>query len=187
MRHVTRQIAFEPGGWTPERAAKVTELFDGLAPGWNQREGIQRLEPLLDALDRGGPFRDTAVELGSGTGLMTATIASHFASVVAVDLSMEMLRLAPSVGAPRVQADGAHLPLPDGSAGAVVLVNAFLFPDEVHRVTQPGSALVWVNTVGDRTPIHLPAEEVDRALGGNWEGVAAEAGWGTWAVFRRPA
>src|SRR2546421_7726336 len=71
MRHVTQQIAFDPGGWTPERSAKVAELFDGLAPGWNQREGIQRREPLVDALDRGGPWSGVAVEVGSGTGLMT--------------------------------------------------------------------------------------------------------------------
>ena len=181
MRKVTEQIAFEPGGWTRERAAKVAELFDGLAPGWNQREGIGRLEPLLDALDRGGPWSGLAVEVGSGTGLMTDAIAKHFDSVVSVDLAMEMLRLAPPRHL-RVRADGGALPVPDGRAGAVVLVNAFLFPAEAARVT---NTVVWVNTIGDQTPIHLSAEDVGRALGASWDGVASEAGWGSWAVFRR--
>jgi hypothetical protein len=181
MRKVTQQIAFEPGGWTPGRAAKVAELFDGLAPEWNQRRGIARQEPLLDALDRGGPWEGLAVEVGSGTGLMTDTIAKHFDSVLSVDLAMEMLRLA-SPRHLRVRADGVMLPVPDSCAGAVVLVNAFLFPSEVSRITR---TVLWVNTVGDRTPIHLSAEDVGRALGDVWEGVASDAGWGTWAVFRR--
>jgi hypothetical protein len=46
-------------------------------------------------------------------------------------------------------------------------------------------ALVWVNTAGDRTPIHLTADDVEAALPGPWDGIASEAGWGTWAVLRR--
>ena len=40
----------------------------------------------------------------------------------------------------RIQADGAQLPLRDGSTSAVVLVNAFLFPAEVDRVLSRGTA-----------------------------------------------
>jgi hypothetical protein len=52
-------------------------------------------------------------------------------------------------------------------------------------VLAPPGALVWVNTLGPNTPIHLTAEEVDAALGGSWDIVASEAGWGTWCVARR--
>ncbi len=190
IRAVTRQVAFEPGGWTPERAAKVGALFDELAPAWNERDDPARRDALGDALDRGGPFDPEArcIEVGSGTGLFTRLLLDRFDEVIAVDLAFEMLRRAPDEPrAPRVRADAARLPLPDASAGAVALVNALLFPQEVDRVVAPGGALVWVNTFGDRTPIHLPAGDVDRALGGGWEGVASEAGWGTWAVFRKPA
>lgn len=190
MRKVTRQIAFDPGGWTAERRAKVAELFDSLAPEWHTKASSERTEPVMDALDRGGPFLDgPCLEVGSGIGLLSPVLAARFGLVVALDLSMEMLRLAPSSPdtAFRVQGDGGFLPVPSSSMAVVVLVNAFLFPAEVERVLQPGGAVVWVNTAGDATPIHLSADEVDAALGGRWDGIAADAGWGTWAAFRRPA
>jgi SAM-dependent methyltransferase len=186
MRAVTRQVAFEPGGWTRQRAAKVAELFDGLAPDWHTRDSRPRRQPLDDALARGGPMgTDLWVEVGSGTGLLTPVLAAHCRCLVAVDISAEMLRLAPSGVGVRVQADAARMPVRDRCVDALVLVNAFLFPLEAARVVQAGGVVVWVNTSGDRTPIHLAADEVNRALGADWDGVAAEAGWGTWAVLRR--
>jgi hypothetical protein len=44
---------------------------------------------------------------------------------------------------------------------------------------------VWVNTLGDQTPIHLPPGDVERALPGDWNGVTARAGTGQWTVLRR--
>jgi len=189
MRKVTQQIAFEATGWTDERRGKVAALFDGLAESWQQRDVANRHEALIDALDRGGPFAPgLCVELGSGTGAFTDDVIARFSDVVSVDLSFEMLRRAPSQAAPRVQADAGDLPFVDGSVGVVVLVNMFLFPGELDRVLAPGGAVVWVSALGDRTPIYLDAESVERALapfGGPWDGVASAAGWGTWAVFRR--
>lgn len=186
MRQVTRQVAFEPGGWTAERRAKVAELFDGLAPEWHNRASSERTEPVIDALERGDPcFEGPCMEVGSGIGLLTPVLAARFESVIALDLSMAMLRLAP-VEPPRVQGDGACLPVTDAALASVVLVNAFLFPAEVTRALRPGGTVVWVNTKGDATPIYLSAGDVDAALGGKWDGVDSEAGWGTWAVFRKP-
>jgi SAM-dependent methyltransferase len=183
IRQVTRQIAFEPGGWDADRRGKVAQLFDGLAPTWHEREAATEHDALLDALDRGGPYDDgPCLEVGSGTGAFTANLTGRFERVVSVDLSAEMLRRARG---PRVLADSAELPFPSGAAGAVVLVNMFLFPGEVDRVLRPGGALVWVSVLGDATPIYLSAEDVDRALPGDWAGTAADAGWGSWAVFRR--
>ena len=45
--------------------------------------------------------------------------------------------------------------------------------------------LLWVSTNGDQTPIYLPPADVLSALPGRWEGVTAEAGWGTWLTARR--
>jgi len=42
-----------------------------------------------------------------------------------------------------------------------------------------------VSTLGDATPIYLPPADVMRALPGEWDGVTADAGWGTWLVARR--
>jgi SAM-dependent methyltransferase len=189
MRKVTRQVAFEPGGWTPDRRAKVAALFDGLASSWHERDAATRHDALLDALDRGAPFpAGPVLELGSGVGAFTADLTERFGdgAVVSVDLSWEMLRRAPAaLPLGRVLADSALLPFASASVGTVVLVNMFLFPAEVDRVLRSDGVLVWVSAVGDVTPIYLVAEDVERALPGRWEGVASEAGWGSWAVFRR--
>ncbi|MGI8684459.1 MAG: hypothetical protein ACR2MO_05120, partial [Acidimicrobiales bacterium] len=87
----------------------------------------------------------------------------------------------------RLRADSSTLPVRHGAAAVVALVNMFLFPAEVDRVLAPDGVLLWVNTLGDATPIHLPATDVQAALPGDWDGVAADAGWGTWATFRRAA
>ena len=186
MRKVTRQVAFQPDGWTPERAERVAMLFDALAPEWHTKGSPERTDALVDALARGGPYdqQRPCLELGSGIGLFTDRVVDRFGrgNVVAVDLSYEMLKRAPADVAPRVQADAARLPFRDATFATAVLVNMLLFPHEVARVAD---ALVWVNTVGDATPIHLSAEEVEAALPGAWDGVHADAGWGTWAVLRK--
>lgn len=190
MRAVTRAVAFEPDGWTAERQAEVVELFDRLAPEWSSRDVPGRELPILDALDRGltavapQPLA-RAVELGGGSGLYSAAMAERFATLVTLDLSWEMIRLVPDGPALPVQGDGSRLPFADGSIDALVLVNMFLFPAEAERVLAPGGVVVWVNSRGPETPIHLTADEVDHALPGHWDGVASRAGWGTWSVHRR--
>ena len=72
-----------------------------------------------------------------------------------------------------------------GHADAIVLVNCFLFPDEVDRVLAPGGVVVWVNSSGSETPIHLPPQDVVEALPGRWEGVESTAGIGIWSVLWR--
>ncbi len=185
IRKMTRQVAFEPRGWTPERASKVADLFNGLAPEWGERVSLHRSEPLEDALERGDVAAGLCVEVGSGTGIGKASLAKRFPRVVAVDLAIEMLRRAPSEDAARVQADAARLPVASLAAASIVLFNALLFPSELERVLAAGGTIVWVNTLGDRTPIHLPVRDVERALPGEWSGVASEAAWGIWAVLRR--
>ncbi len=125
--------------------------------------------------DHGG---DVCVELGSGIGAYTPSLASRWGRVLATEVSLEMLRLAPAEVGHRVLADGARLPLAGGAAAAVVLVNCFLFPDEVDRVLAPDGVVVWVNSSGAETPIHLPSDDVVAALPGRWEGVQSTAGLG---------
>jgi SAM-dependent methyltransferase len=192
MRKVTQQVAFEPGAWDAERRRKVRDLFDSMAAEWNARDGMERHEALGDALDRGlpaagidAPETRPCVELGSGTGLVTPDLAQRFSSVLALDLSFEMLRRAPDGMAARVQADSSQLPLRDGAAEVLVLANMLLFPEEVGRVLAPRGALVWVSSLGDRTPIYLSTEDVLAALPGAWRATASAAGWGTWCVAQR--
>jgi SAM-dependent methyltransferase len=187
MRAVTRQIAFDgDGGWTAERRAKVAALFDGLAADWHEhRNDPQRTAPLLDAYERGGiATGGRCLEVGSGDGANTTFLADHHDVVLAADLSMEMLVRATG---DRVRSDAGSTPVRSGSVDVAVLVNAFLFPSEIDRVLAPGGQLVWVNTAGDQTPIHLADDDIEAALPGAWDGLAAEAGWGTWSVWRRLA
>ncbi len=186
MRAVTRQIALEPGGWTRERRVKVVDLFDGLAPEWHTHlDDPQRTAPLTDAYERGGIVPGgMCLEIGSGDGANTDFLMARHELVVAVDLSFEMVRRGRGL---RVRADAGDAPLRTGSIDAAVLVNAFLFPTEIDRLLAPGGVVVWVNTAGDQTPIHLAAETVEEALPGAWEGLGSDAGWGTWSVWRRLA
>jgi SAM-dependent methyltransferase len=167
----------------------VAAFFDALAPEWHTRTSPARDAVVADALDRGlgDEGGDVCVELGSGIGAYTPSLASRWGRVLATEVSLEMLRLAPAAVGHRVLADGSRLPLAAGAAAAVVLVNCFLFPEEVDRVLAPDGVIVWVNSSGAETPIHLPPADVVAALPGHWEGVESAAGLGVWCVVRRSA
>lgn len=189
MRIMTRRAAglLDPA-WDDEARATVAGFFDDLAPEWHTRTSPQRDAVVADALERGVPGEvdgDVCVELGSGIGAYTAMLAQRWRRVLATEVAIEMLRLAPSSPGHRVLADGARLPLADAAADAVVLVNCFLFPQEVDRVLAPAGVVVWVNSSGSETPIHLPASDLVSALPGHWRGVESTAGVGTWCVVRR--
>ena len=57
-------------------------------------------------------------------------------------------------------------------------MNCFLFPAEVDRVLAPDGVVVWVNSSGAETPIHLPPDDVVAALPGGGTGVQSTAGVG---------
>jgi SAM-dependent methyltransferase len=101
------------------------------------------------------------VDLAAGTGKLTEVLVAAGADVVAVEplanMRAELERALPSVRA----LDGAaeRIPLPDGSADAVLVGQAFHWFDEgpalaeIARVLVPGGALglVW-NLRDDRVP-----------------------------------
>jgi SAM-dependent methyltransferase len=188
MRIMTRRAAgLAPGGWDADARGQVETLFDELSREWHTRTSPQRTAVVLDALDRGGVAGGgVAIEVGSGIGNYSVLLAERFGTLAAVDLSLAMLRLAPRAPATRIQADAADLPFRAGCADAVILVNALLFPAEVDRVLAPDGSVVWVNSSGDQTPIHLRSEEVAAVLPGEWRGVASRAGQGSWCVLSRP-
>jgi SAM-dependent methyltransferase len=189
MRIMTRRAAglLDPA-WDEQARLETATYFDALAGEWHTRTSPERDAVVADCLDRGLPElgrADVCVELGSGIGAYTPMLAARWRRVLATEVAMEMLLLAPPEPGLRLLADGAQLPLADGQASAVVLVNCFLFPQEVDRVLGPDGVVVWVNSSGGSTPIHLPAEDVLAALPGRWAGVASTAGEGIWAVFSR--
>ncbi len=185
MRLLTRAKAFgEP--WSASDAARVQAIFDSMAASWSESHvDPTKAAPVADALDRGAvPLDGRWLEVGSGTGAGARVLNGRVGALVCTDLSAEMLRHAPDL-APKVRADAAQLPFPSRSFDAIMLVNMLLFPDEVDRLLRPNGSLVWVNTLGDQTPIHLPATDVLDALDGTWHGVTACAGTGFWLVARR--
>jgi SAM-dependent methyltransferase len=189
MRIMTRRIAgLVPGGWDARAETLVVETFDQLAPEWHTRTSPERTAVVEDALTRGlDPLLASdgrAVEVGSGIGTYSPLLARRFDSVLSFELSWEMLRRAGDDSL-RVMADGGRLPVPDGSAAAVVLINAFLFPAEVDRVLADDGVLLWVNSSGEETPIHLTTDEVESALPFAVSGYESRAGAGTWAALRR--
>ncbi|NNN21785.1 MAG: class I SAM-dependent methyltransferase [Acidimicrobiales bacterium] len=186
MREVTFNAAFHPDSWTQQKADQVAQAFDALAPTWEERGHARHVSPLIDAIERGGTIPDgPALEVGSGTGIVTPHILNHFDNVISIDIAKEMLSQVKSRLAPLVRCDSFHLPIRDKSIAAAILVNALLFPHEIDRVLTQNGVIIWVNTLGSDTPIHLSAESVENAMPGNWSWMASGADWGTWVVLRR--
>ncbi|WP_327585614.1 class I SAM-dependent methyltransferase [Nonomuraea sp. NBC_00507] len=186
LRRLARQIATEPAAWTPALATLVAGLFEEMAPAWDAEHATGRLDFLSDSLARGGPLPEgVCLELGSGTGQHTALLAGAFDHAVAVDLARQMLTRAPAHLAPRLQADAARLPLAARSIAAIVCIDVLLFPSEIARVLREDGVLLWANQLGAEGPLFLDTPTVLAALGGSWQAVQAEAGWGNWAVIRR--
>jgi SAM-dependent methyltransferase len=184
-----RRVVTDPAMWTPEAAAFVEQVFDGMAATWEIEHSTNRFDALTDALARGGPMPSGAcLEVGSGTGQQTPLLADAFTHVVSIDLSWQMLLRAPAAPGVRVRADAARLPLGDGSMAAVTCVDALLFPAEVTRVLRDDGVLLWISQLGADGPLFVDTPTVLAALtatGGRWTAVQAAAGWGTWAVIRR--
>lgn len=186
MRKLTRAAALGER-WTVDDARRVASIFDGLAPEWTEgRVSPDKAVIVDDAIDRGeAPTDGQWLELGSGTGAGTRILHRRGIDQISVDLSPGMLSHAPEGLAPKVRADSSRLPFTDDSFDVVLMINMLLFPDEVDRVLRAAGSVVWVNTRGDQTPIHLPPDDVVRALPGTWSGVSSRAGAGLWAVLRR--
>src|SRR5947207_675046 len=100
MRIATRRAAgLERDGWTSELRSDVRTFFDDLAPEWHTRISPQRAAVVQDALERGldgiQQPGSLAVEVGSGIGAYSSLLCERFRTVLAVDLSLAMLKLAP--------------------------------------------------------------------------------------------
>lgn len=185
IRKLTRGVAFGKE-WTPAHAVRMANLFDGMAADWStDHVDDTKAAPVRDVLARGEvPLDGAWLEVGSGTGAGARVLVGEVATLVCTDLSAEMLRHAPDL-APRLRADAHRLPFAADSFDAVLLINMLLFPHEVDRVLRADGVVVWINTLGDQTPIHLPAADVLEALPGDWAGTTARAGTGFWLAARR--
>lgn len=143
-----------PGQPDPDAAgaiARVAETYDPARPGYPPEAA-----PWLV-----GDRAASVLELGAGTGSLTADFVALGHDVLATDPSPQMLRLL-SRRLPEVRtalASAEQLPLPDRSVDVVVSAQAFHWFEparalpEIARVLRPGGqvALVW-NDRDERIP-----------------------------------
>lgn len=124
---------------------------------------------------------------GVARGCLTPLLKAVWPEVVCVDLSRKMLDRA-SLGW-RLQADAAHLPLPDQVAHVVAVGDAPLFAQELVRILVTEGVVLWVNALGADAPFYLATnmlvDAMTSASGAQWDAVSSEALWGSWVVMRR--
>lgn len=115
------------------------------------------VEHLLKTLDITASAQ--LVELGAGTGKFTRTLVPTGAAIIAIE-PVEAMRLKLSELLPGVMVvDGTAetIPLPDSTADAVIVAQAFHWFDghkalaEIHRVLKPGRGLGLVWNVRDES------------------------------------
>jgi SAM-dependent methyltransferase len=109
----------------------------------------------------------TVVDLAAGTGKLTRPLAATGAETIAIEPVAEMrARIGPSA-ARALDGTAEAMPLPDASADAVTVGQAFHWFDgpaalaEIHRVLRPGGtlALVWNRRPLD-DPVHAAIERI---------------------------
>jgi SAM-dependent methyltransferase len=119
------------------------EAYERGRPGYP----AEAVEWLRERLDLGQGRR--VIDLAAGTGKLSRALAATGAEVVAVEPVEEMRAL---IDAPirSVEGTAERIPLPDSSADAVTVAQAFHWFDgeaalaEIHRVLRPGGHLVLV-------------------------------------------
>lgn len=143
--------------------ATQAERYDRMV----RREDYRR--ELWRALEEIRPFTATTivVELGAGTGRITALLAPHVTRVIAVDAAPAMLRLAQARRVPNAHlllADNRALPVATAVADVAIegwSLGHFVgwYPDrwrteigralsEMRRVLRPGGTLIFLETLG---------------------------------------
>ena len=109
----------------------------------------------------------TVVDLAPGTGKLTRPLAATGAEVVAIEPVAEMRARIGDAAARSLDGTAEAVPLPDASADAVTVAQAFHWFDgpaalaEIHRVLRPGGALalVW-NRRPLEDPVHAAIERI---------------------------
>lgn len=119
--------------------------YDRHRPGYPE-ESVRWLRGAASAAE-------DVLDLGAGTGKLSASLLAHGDRVTAVDPSADMLRVAAErmPGLTTIVGSGEHIPLPDASVDLVTVAQAWHWMDEelvtreVVRVLRPGGrlGLIW--------------------------------------------
>ncbi|HEY0389032.1 MAG TPA: class I SAM-dependent methyltransferase [Gaiellales bacterium] len=140
------------------RIDPLAEAFAGAADVYDRGRPAYRPEPLDWAWSELGLGNDaTVVDLAAGTGKLAVQLASRAARLIAVE-PLDGMRAVLERQVPEAEAvvgTAEHLPLPDSSADAVFVGEAFHWFDgdpalrEIHRVLRPAGGLVLVWNAGE--------------------------------------
>ncbi|MGB3378499.1 MAG: methyltransferase domain-containing protein, partial [Allopontixanthobacter sediminis] len=144
------------------RDESAANYFAAHAQDWDRLRSLHSPDAqveaqLLDAL--GDAPLGALLDIGTGTGRMAELFAPRAASIVALDKSLDMLRVAraklqhlPAGGAELVQGDFANLPFAAHRFDTVLLHHVLHFAQdpataiaEAARVTKPGGRIVIVD------------------------------------------
>jgi SAM-dependent methyltransferase len=154
----------------------AAEVYDRVRPGYPDA-AVSWLARTLDLRH--------VVDLAAGTGKLTVPLLGVAERVTAVEPSEGMLRVLREVApqAESMKGTAESLPLPEGSADAVVVAQAFhWFANdaalaEIHRVLRPGGGLglVW-----NRRDLDDPAHAALERAVDPWKGDTPRHRSGSW-------
>jgi SAM-dependent methyltransferase len=141
--------------------ARSVEAYERGRPDYPP-EALAYLQRELDL--RGGR---TVVDLAAGSGKLTRQLATLECEVIAVEPVDEM-RAAIGEGIRALEGTAEAIPLPDSSADAVTVAQAFHWFDgakalaEIGRILRPGGALalVWNRRPVESSPLHAAISEI---------------------------
>jgi SAM-dependent methyltransferase len=141
--------------------ARSVEAYERGRPDYPP-EAIDHLRRELDLR----PGR-TVVDLAAGSGKLTRQLAALGCEVIAVEPVDEM-RAAIGAGVRALEGTAEAIPLPDDSADAVTVAQAFHWFDgpralaEIERVLRPGGALalVWNRRPTESSHLHAAISEI---------------------------
>jgi ubiquinone/menaquinone biosynthesis C-methylase UbiE len=123
------------------------DLFSWIAPRYDRIFRFSDPTRLLALLELGPGHR--LLDVGGGTGRVTASLVEHVGQACVIDVSPGMLAQARAKGLCAYQGVAEHLPFSDGAFDRILIVDAFHhFRDwpqaavELVRVLRPGGRLV---------------------------------------------
>jgi sugar/nucleoside kinase (ribokinase family)/ubiquinone/menaquinone biosynthesis C-methylase UbiE len=155
------------------------QVFDRMAPGWDQRPAPPDAPEFLARVVSAGAIPPTGrvLDLGAGTGVLTQYLLDRQPEqIVSVDLSPAMLdilrdRFTTLLQVKMVIADGSWSPFPLSIFDAVFCHAVFPhFTDrsaalkEIHRVLKPGGRLVISHAAGRTTVNTIHQNAPDQTL-----------------------